>query len=213
MKEYKIIDNIRISESTYVLSVKRDFEFVPGQIVSVTTNEKIAPRLYSICSGNKETDLKLLYSIKSEGQLTPQLSLLKSGNIVHISIPGGQFKPAINNACWISAGTGIAPFVSTIQSLECNNITLIHGARIIDDFYFSNIFEKFAGVDYIRCCSSSNNNVFYEGRLTQYLTEKDNLPVNQLYYLCGSAEMIVETRDILISKGISFSNIFSEIYF
>ena len=33
------------------------------------------------------------------------------------------------------------------------------------------------------------------------------------YYLCGSAEMVVDTRDILIEKGIPFENIVSEIYF
>ena len=33
------------------------------------------------------------------------------------------------------------------------------------------------------------------------------------YYLCGSAEMVVEIRDILIEKGIPFDRIISEIYF
>ncbi len=33
------------------------------------------------------------------------------------------------------------------------------------------------------------------------------------YYLCGSAEMVVDTRDILIRKGVPFDQIISEIYF
>jgi len=41
----------------------------------------------------------------------------------------------------------------------------------------------------------------------------DDLPEDQKYYLCGSAEMVVECREILISKGIAFSNIVAEIYF
>ena len=35
----------------------------------------------------------------------------------------------------------------------------------------------------------------------------------QKYYLCGSAEMVVECREILLGKGIAFSNIVAEIYF
>ena len=34
-----------------------------------------------------------------------------------------------------------------------------------------------------------------------------------MYYLCGSADMVVEVRDILIGKGIPFGHIISEIYF
>ncbi len=33
------------------------------------------------------------------------------------------------------------------------------------------------------------------------------------YYICGQAAMAVETRDLLIEKGIPFGNIFTEIYF
>jgi len=37
------------------------------------------------------------------------------------------------------------------------------------------------------------------------------LPVDSKYFLCGRAEMIVEVRDILINKGVSFNNIIAEI--
>lgn len=53
----------------------------------------------------------------------------------------------------------------------------------------------------------------YVGRVTKFLKEWDNLDPNRNYYLCGSAEMVVETRDILISESVSVTNINSEIYF
>jgi ferredoxin--NADP+ reductase len=40
-----------------------------------------------------------------------------------------------------------------------------------------------------------------------------NLPTDENYYLCGSSEMVVETRDILVDKGVPFGNIIAEIYF
>ena len=39
------------------------------------------------------------------------------------------------------------------------------------------------------------------------------LPVDRKYYLCGSAEMVVGTRDILISKNVPYDAIIAEIYF
>jgi ferredoxin--NADP+ reductase len=48
--------------------------------------------------------------------------------------------------------------------------------------------------------------------VTAYLAAQKTLPdVN--YFLCGSAIMVVEVRDLLIERGIPFATIFAEIYF
>ena len=52
-----------------------------------------------------------------------------------------------------------------------------------------------------------------EGRLTDWLREQSFLPTELKYYLCGSPEMVVEVRDILISRHIPFGQIISETYF
>jgi len=69
------------------------------------------------------------------------------------------------------------------------------------------------GSNYIRCCSAESGNGVYEGRLTQYISEQQSLPKDKKYYICGISEMVVETRDILINKGIPYENITAEIYF
>ena len=69
------------------------------------------------------------------------------------------------------------------------------------------------GDNYIRCCSGENNESVYAGRVSSYLEEQTDLDPELKYYLCGSAEMVVETRDILIGKGVPFGQIISEIYF
>jgi len=43
--------------------------------------------------------------------------------------------------------------------------------------------------------------------------KEHDLATDNRYYLCGSAEMVVQVRDILISKDIPFQNIVSETYF
>nr|NQU89377.1 oxidoreductase [Bacteroidota bacterium] len=53
----------------------------------------------------------------------------------------------------------------------------------------------------------------FHGRITKWLSEAESLPINRKYYLCGSAEMVVEVRDILIEKNVPYGNIVAEIYF
>ena len=65
----------------------------------------------------------------------------------------------------------------------------------------------------MRCCSQEEDASVYHGRVTDYLLELEEIDPTLKYYLCGSAEMVVETRDILIQKGIPFDQIISEIYF
>ena len=69
------------------------------------------------------------------------------------------------------------------------------------------------GSDYIRCSSSEQDENVYSGRVTEYLDEHPSLNPGLKYYICGNAEMVVDTRDILINKGIPFDHIISEIYF
>ena len=95
-----------------------------------------------------------------------------------------------------------------------DNKILVHGVRQSDQFYFEDELEKSFGERYIRCCSGDAvGHDYYPGRVTGYLAQIENLPKEFKYYLCGRSLMIVEVRDLLISKGISFNNIYSEIYF
>jgi ferredoxin--NADP+ reductase len=213
LKAYQIIENIQISPNAYILSVKRDFEFKAGQVIGLTCNKQISPRLYSICSSINDLQIKILYSIKADGELTPMLCRLIPGDTVYLTKVSGNFSSTNNEAVWIASGTGVAPFVSMILSGNKNNKKLIHGSRTSESFYFSELFSEILGKQYIRCCSGEKLDNTYFGRLTKYIKETNDLPQSQMYYICGSAEMVVETRDILISRGILFNNIASEIYF
>jgi ferredoxin--NADP+ reductase len=53
--------------------------------------------------------------------------------------------------------------------------------------------------------------VDYFVRVTNYLETLDSLPKHNKYYLCERALMVVEVRDLLISKGVPYENIISGI--
>lgn len=202
-----------LSSGIFLIGFERNFDFEAGQVISIAIEEDGARRLYSICSGEKEKEVSILYNIIEEGYLTPRLSDLEAGDRIWISKPRGEFTGNDDPAVWIATGTGIAPFYSMLKSGLASNKILIHGNRYLEQFHFYDFFKSKLGDFYSRCCSAEEDNDVYHGRVTAYLEENPLPDPGLKYYLCGSAEMVVETRDILIEKGVPFDRIISEIYF
>ncbi|MFA6401214.1 MAG: FAD-binding oxidoreductase [Salinivirgaceae bacterium] len=210
LNQVLITENQPIGSQAFLLKFKRTFTFKPGQIIGITTQKDIAPRLYSICSGSDDSTISILYTVKEDGVITPKLSELKISDTIWITEPQGKFTNKGEPAWWIATGTGIAPFYSMMQSGQ-KPLKLIHGGRTIADLYFHQQFKAFS--DYIKCCSQDSGEGIFAGRLTSYLDGFDTLPQNLNYYLCGSAEMVVDVRNLLIKKGVEYHQIITEIYF
>jgi ferredoxin--NADP+ reductase len=202
-----------LSEEMFLIGFKRPFSFKAGQVIGIALEENGPRRLYSICSGEKDKELQILYKVVDKGYLTPQLSDLNIGDTIWITPPGGEFTGNTEAAVWIATGTGIAPYYSMLRSGLAQNKTLIHGNRYLEQYHFYDEFSEALGDRYIRCCSAESDAGVYPGRVTSFLQEQAELDPDIMYYLCGSADMVVEARDILIGKGIPFGHIISEIYF
>lgn len=213
LREVRISKQAEIAPNVFVLSFFKKNKFRSGQVVQITVNKTIPPRVYSIASGESNHEVDILYDVKPEGMLTNQLRKLQKNDKIWVSEPYGNFITGHSKAYWIATGTGIAPFVSMLKSGYGINKTLIHGARHEQHFYYAGLFKNELKTNYIRCCTQCSPGETYQGRLTSYLLEQKQLPTDQLYYLCGVAEMVVEVRDILIAKGIPYQQIVSEIYF
>ncbi|MCY1720736.1 oxidoreductase [Prolixibacteraceae bacterium Z1-6] len=210
--EQLIISNEEISPGVHVISFQRDFEFLPGQVVKIGVDSEHPPRIYSICSGNQENEVFILFNIKEDGFLTPKMGAMIPGDKLLVSKPYGSFVGGDEPAWWIATGTGIAPFYSMVRSGSPENKKLIHGVAYLNQFYFEDELEWALGENYVRCCSRESSCSVIPGRVTKYLTEIDRLP-DIKYYICGKPLMVVEVRDLLIERGVSFENILAEIYF
>ena len=207
-----VLQNQEISPGVFLLAVERLHDFKPGQTVKVGLGDDLPPRIYSICSGNKDDALRILFNVKEGGALTPRLAKLQPGDEIWVSEPGGSFIGTPDAAVWIATGTGIAPFYSMLRSGMGANKVLLHGVRRADQFYFNEEWQAALGEDYHRFCSGEDAEGATRGRINQYI-ELHELPNSRKYYLCGQATMCVEVRDLLISKGIPFTSIVVEIYF
>lgn len=210
LQKVTLISKTQLTEQAFTITFKKVSEFKPGQIIGITTNTQLAPRLYSICSSPNDNEISVLFTIKPDGELTPNLALASPGDTLWITPIQGKFLYADEPAWWIATGTGIAPFHAMHLSGQ-KPLRLIQGGRTQNDLFFRNDFESLP--DYIKCCSKDTGDGIYAGRLTEYLESINTFPQNINYYLCGSAEMVVDVRNLLIAKGISFKKIITEIYF
>lgn len=213
LTEVILTGNRELSPGVHLISWKRNHDFEPGMVVKLTVNNEIVPRIYSICSGKDEDEIRVLFHIKEDGLLTPRLAQVGEGMKIWVTEPYGSFLDHQKPAWWIATGTGIAPFYSMFRSGIAENRTLIHGVRSLNQFYFEDEFETTLADRYIRCCAHELSPRVFQGRVTTYLQQINDLPPHINYYLCGKAIMVVEVRDLLIAKGIPYENILSEIYF
>lgn len=209
----KISSVEEISPGAFLLSFPRNFSFSAGQVLKIALGEKEVPRMYSICSGENDPEITILFNVKPEGSLTPQLSHCKPGDTLFISLPLGSFTGDDQPAWLIATGTGLAPFYSMLRSGLVNGKQLIHGVRYLNQFYFETDLTGMLGQRYIKCCSAELHDKVFAGRVTDYLRQLVELPSGIKYYLCGNGLMVVEVRDLLIERGVPFNNIISEIYF
>lgn len=208
-----LLENREISPGVHLISYPGIHRFQAGQVVKVSLSPEGPFRIYSICSGPGEKAISILFNIKEQGWLTPRLATARPGDAIYVSEPYGSFTLTGEKAWWIATGTGIAPFYSMMRSGHYNTGCLIHGVRQLNQFYFEDEFKQILGSRYIRCCSGEESPGIFTGRVTGYLNQLTDIPADIKYYLCGKALMVVETRDILIERGVPFSNILAEIYF
>ena len=182
-------------------------------MVKIAVNSEIPPRIYSICNGNQDKKMSILFDIKADGFLTPRLAKMKSGMELLVSNPYGSYTCDQIPAYWIATVTGNAPFYSMFRSRLDGMKIRIHGARYLNQFFFGEELGKELGDNYIRCCSYEQLPKVFKGSITEYISKMETFPKDYMYYLCGGGVMVIDVRDLLIEKGIPFGNILSEIYF
>ena len=89
---------------------------------------------------------------------------------------------------------------------------LVHGSRTIAGLFERGVlFLRCFGERYVPCCTAESAGVF-PGRSTAWLSSQ-GLPHAERFLLCGNSRMVVDARDILIGRGVPFTNVIAEIYF
>ncbi|MBV1819410.1 dihydroorotate dehydrogenase electron transfer subunit [Clostridium cochlearium] len=150
--EYKkvyIIDNKKIYENIYKLSISGDFKGKPGQFYMVRSwrKEPLLSRPISIYSIDNNT-LEFLYAVVGEG--TKLLSELKKGDSINLLGPLGNGFPIENikgKIAVVFGGIGIAPLYEVVKNLQECEIDLYAGFR--EKSYSTEAFKEYVENIYI----------------------------------------------------------------
>lgn len=214
------IENLTQNVKHLTLSIPNEFDFYPGQFISIILNfkDRIIKRPYSIASKPNKNFIDVCIKIVEGGLASPLIDSLKVDEEIELLGPMGDFivKDHSKDIILISTGTGIGPFRSMIYNLLENNfknkITLITGYKYEEDVLYENEFleieKKFQNFSYKRILSRSNKE---ENGYVQKLVEK-NLNTQGHYYICGLKEMVNSVRELLEKLGIPKENVFFEKY-
>jgi len=209
--------------------------FENGQFVMIGLEVDGRPlaRAYSVASPNYDEHLEFLSIKVQDGPLTSRLQHIKVGDEILVSRkPTGtlvihDLKPA-KNLYLFSTGTGLAPYMSLIQDIEVydrfEKVILVHGVRKVDDLAYKDFIENELPKNEFFGDEVKNKLIYYptvtreafknEGRLTDLIKsgklfkdiglEKMN-PADDRAMICGSAEMLKDTQDLLDSMNFKVS--------
>jgi len=203
--------------------------FAAGQFASVIIpgagpKGRDLRRAYSIASCPETYPVELCIKIVEDGPGTQYLYKLRPGDTFRVMAPYGDFvyePKSDRHACFISTGTGIAPFRSMVTSKHYQASPPIHaycllGVRTEDELLYDDTFENLPGLKFVRAVSQPSNTwKGFKGRVTDYLrTLRDDFPWrNTEYYLCGNGGMINEVKAFLAEKGVEKDSMHQEIYY
>ena len=212
--------------------------FAPGQYmtIGVVSDTRLSQRPYSVASDPDTaatTGYEFIVRLLPDGRFTPLLWRLKVGHRMRMIGPKGRFTldPQDDRThLFVSSGTGIAPFVSMLRSLQRTGqprrTVLLNGASFVEDLAYRDLLESMqAGGDYpvtyIPTVSrpADPTNAGWQGRKGRVETivspTCDDLQleaVNTVVYICGHPAMAAVVETILGERGFSKDQIRKEVY-
>lgn len=204
-------------------------DFIPGQYTSLKVNEAGLRRSYSVASVPGGKNIDLLVDVSPMGVGSKYILNLKVGDAVEVLGFLGRFTIGedilieAENCLFLATGTGIAPFKPMIENLLYNKqftgeVRLIWGMRHEEDLYWlkemDNIHRDFDNFKFDVVLSKPTPDwPGFKGHLDT-LVDKLTLDwAKTLAYLCGSPEMIVQTEQLLRTKGVPEAQVFYEKYY
>ena len=173
--------------------------FVPGQYVKL----QVAPfewRDYSIAAAAGRR-LTLLISNRTHGDGSNWADAAKVGEATEIEGPFGAYRLERNNRrkVFVATGTGLAPFLSMFEAMaatgELEKAELYFGCRTPDEDITAAFADKPRRT--VACVTrAAPPPGGFAGRVTKAIARLTFDPTGTDFYVCGSAAMVADCRDL-----------------
>jgi NAD(P)H-flavin reductase len=185
--------------------------FVPGQVAVLSVAGE-APAYFAFASAPEDDDLEVL--VKQKLGASNLIFDMKPGELIELlEVAGHGFaldEQKGKDLVFVAMGTGVAPLRSALRHVlkrkgEFGQLVVLYGARTPDDFCFRDETEGWedAGVELRQVVSRPDGHDWsgptgYVQSLLDHVLPDLNSPVA---LICGSLQMIEQTRDRLSQMG------------
>tara|TARA_B110000977_G_scaffold50679_1_gene68847 strand:+ start:2341 stop:3402 length:1062 start_codon:yes stop_codon:yes gene_type:complete len=215
--------------------LQKDFKFKEGQYITLkeTINNENVQRAYSIWKAPYENELAVLVKKVENGVFSTYANdSLKSGDTLDVMSPQGNFVPSLsennsNHYTLFAAGSGITPIFSILKQILNtefqSTVDLFYVNKTQESAAFINEIEDFKNNNsprlkvYTLYTKESSEDSNFEGRINkeklELMKQLGVLNVNSHeFYLCGPEQMIMDSKDYLISQGAKESKVKFELF-
>ncbi|WP_273086309.1 FAD-binding oxidoreductase, partial [Shewanella vesiculosa] len=209
-----------IIEVTLRLPPTANFQFLEGQYLDVMHNN--IRRSYSVVSTANQKEISLLIKRFENGKMSDYwFNQAKENDLLRIEGPKGTFFLRDNSMplIFLATGTGIAPIMSILNSLEESDdfqqqqsIMIYWGNRYPEEFIWQPRFKKL-DVTFVKVCSKPNPDWDGEkGYVQDVVLEKQPGLVEFAVYACGSNAMIQSSKEQFIKSGLPENQFYSDAF-
>jgi len=217
-----------------VEALESPFPFEPGQYATLGLMGpagKLIQRPMSISSSADDLSEYEFFIRRVEGgALTPLLWERAVGDPINIKGAKGKFllQDDGHRALFVASGTGLAPFMSMIETLrgrgQTRDVVLLHGVSYDYDLAWREQLtelERGGGfpLRYVgtvsrpqRCPDWSGCTGRVEAIVADQLDEHGMTPANATIYLCGNPDMITAVEEIATERGFPAEQVRKELY-
>ncbi len=201
------------------------FDYIAGQFVQflIPQEENIKRLAYSLSSIPSDDFIEFCIKIHDDGVGCQYVLKMNENDTLNFQGPRGLFvhKENTGSLSFIGTGTGIAPLLAIVRDeLENKNnhseMQILFGVRTEEDLFWIERLEelqaKYSNFTYDVTLSQPTNPDTWSGlrgRVTEHILEHLN---SQKFYICGSAAMIKDVREILIKNSIEAKAIHFEVF-
>ena len=201
-------------------SLPESFEYQAGQFVMLRMKNADIYKFksYSVLSPpSQKGRMDLCVKIIDGGFASEAFKVLDVGQTLTMRGPFGQFtfKDKAQEAWFIGTGTGVTPFYSMLKEYHPKSekkFRLIFGVRKKEDLFYHQEFQEmektYPTFKYWPTLSQEEWGG-YSGRVQKHLGEDLQ---NKDFYICGLKEMVVETQEYLLKRGVGPEHIHFERY-
>lgn len=212
--------------------LQKEFQFIPGQNVTIKTPLDEIRRSYSICTSPLENELRIAVKKVNNGIFSSFANeKLKKGDVLEVLPPTGTFCTEIKASnkkeyVFFAAGSGITPVISIIKTIlnteVQSNVTLIYGNKNVPSIIFKEELEALKDKHLERfriyhiLSREKTDSVFNYGRIDldkcHQLSKLIRLNSVDEFFICGPEQMIFTVKDFLQNSGIDPEKIHFELF-